>query len=123
MRRFFILVSTLALLSSVAAGQEDTKPPESLKEKASYIMGRDIVKDFQERLVEYDLDQLVAGIRAAAVGKPSVLTDEDIDSVMKTFGRELEKRQQQQMQERADKNMRRPSLHKGKRPQGRSEAT
>lgn len=106
MPRILLPVLLIMLASSVLAAQDDPKRPESLKEKASYILGRDVVKDFQERLVDFDLEQLIAGIRSAAAGQPSVLTDEDVDSVMKTFGRELEKRQQQHMQELADKNMR-----------------
>ncbi len=106
MTRFLIFVSILPLWSNIAAAQEEANSPESLNEKASYIMGRDIVKDLQERLVEFEIEQLIAGIRAAAAGKPSVLTEEDMNSVMDSFGRALEKRQQQQMQELADKNMR-----------------
>ena len=106
MIRILLLVCFMVSPWHVAIAQDETKPPESLAEKASYVMGRDVVKDFEDRLVEFDVEQLIAGIRAAAAGKPSVLSDEDIASVMATFGREVEKRQQQKFQELADKNMR-----------------
>lgn len=103
-----IPLSGLLLIGSIAAasGQDEAKPPESLKEKASYILGRDIARDLNDRLIEFDLEQLVAGIRDSVSGKPSVLSAEDTDSVMKTFSRELEKRQDEKVREVADKNMR-----------------
>jgi FKBP-type peptidyl-prolyl cis-trans isomerase len=90
--------------SRMTSGQD--KPPESLKEKASYLLGRDIAKDLSDRLIEYDLEQLVAGIRAAADGAESILSEEDAKSVRAAFGRELEKRHQEKMRAVADKNMR-----------------
>lgn len=102
-----LLILTLVLgVNRILIAQDEAAPPESLREKASYVMGRDVVKDLQDRLVDYDVEQLIAGIRAAAAGKPSLLSDEDIKSVMAAFGRDLEKRQQQKFQEVADKNMR-----------------
>jgi FKBP-type peptidyl-prolyl cis-trans isomerase len=95
----------LATMSPCLA-QDEPGPPQSLNEKASYVFGRDIIKDFEQRLVEYDLEQLIAGIRAAAAGQPSLLSEEDIASVMAAYGKELEKRQQKRFEEVADKNLR-----------------
>ncbi len=106
MIRSFLLACFVLSPWQNAIAQDETDPPESLVEKASYVMGRDVVKDLEDRMVDFDVEQFVAGIRAAAARKPSILSDEDIASVMATFGRELEKRQQQKFQELADKNMR-----------------
>lgn len=108
MRQSLLLLSLTLLAARVssAAGQDQTKPPESLREKASYVMGRDLVRDFQDRLVDFDVEQLIAGIRDAAANTPSVLSEEDMSSVMTAFGKELELRQQEKIKELADKNMR-----------------
>ena len=94
------------LISGTAFAQDEPRAPESLQEKASYLLGRDIIADFNGRLVEVDLEQLIAGIRAASAGKPSMLSAEDSASVMKVFSKDLEERQQRRMRELADKNMR-----------------
>lgn len=111
-----ILLTLAVLLASLnclqaqddAETQDDaqTTPPRSLEEKASYLLGRGIIDDFRAQQINVDLEQLILGIRAAAVGEANLLSDEDARSVMEVFGREVEKRQQAQLRQAADQNMR-----------------
>jgi FKBP-type peptidyl-prolyl cis-trans isomerase FklB len=89
-----------------AQGAQETPPPSSLTEKASYVIGRNLIEDFKSQEIAIDLEQLVAGIRSAAAGSASVLTAEDADAAMAAFYKRLEQRAQERLKSDADKNMR-----------------
>ena len=71
----------------------------TLKEKISYIIGRDMASNFSKQGIEIEADQLLAGLKDAMAGKPSVLSAEETQQTMMQFQQELE----QKFQEKAGK--------------------
>lgn len=88
-------------------GQEGVAAPPitNLKQKASYVIGRQIMTDFMRDQVDLDLDALVQGIKDAAEQKDSPMPLEEIRAVMEAFSKQIQARQQQILQEMADRNL------------------
>ncbi len=80
--------------------------PSSLTEKASYVIGRNIIDDFKNQEIEIDLEQLIQGLRSAAAGKDSALSAEDTEATMSAFYKKIDQLQQAKLKATADKNMR-----------------
>ncbi len=80
--------------------------PESLKQKASYLIGFNMIKELKMQEIEIDLDQLLQGINDASAGKQPPMSDEEIRSVGMAFDRQVEKRRQETLARIADDNMR-----------------
>ncbi len=94
-----------------AKSVEQTAPkqvgePESLTEKASYLIGYNIVKDFETQLVDVDIEQLIRGIRQAAADQKTNMSDEEIRSVMQAFERKVIREREQRLAKMADENQR-----------------
>ncbi|MCC9607869.1 FKBP-type peptidyl-prolyl cis-trans isomerase [Blastopirellula sp. JC732] len=81
-----VLCLTLALLSFIPAvlrAQEPAAPQEGLNtvmQKASYIIGRQFGADIKSNLPNVDVKALLEGINEAIEGKPSQLTEEQIQA-------------------------------------------
>ena len=71
----------------------------TLKEKISYIIGRDMASNFSKQGIEIEADQLLAGLKDAMTGKPSVLSAEETQQTMMQLQQEME----QKFQEKAGK--------------------
>ena len=71
----------------------------TLKEKISYIIGRDMASNFSKQGIEIEADQLLAGLKDAMAGKPSVLSAEETQQTMMQLQQEME----QKFQEKAGK--------------------
>ena len=104
---FFIIAIALTV---PALGQQtptrQTDEMKSLKEKSSYILGHNLIQDFRARQIDIDLERLLQGIRDAAEGKKSVLSDEEVISVMTAFRKQIEERERKVFAKLADKNLR-----------------
>lgn len=85
MSRFYFLFLALLLLANFGpsvSAQEKQEPgetqqeitPESLKQKASYLIGYNVVKDMQREEVDFDLKEFLKGIQDAAGGKSPTMT-------------------------------------------------
>ena len=118
-------------VASPAIAQEDSLPnpggqqqgefsPESLKQKASYLIGFNMIKELKLQDIDVDLDQLLQGINDAAAGKQPPMSDEEIRSVGLAFDRQVEKRRQDALAKIADENMRNGTayLNENKTQQG-----
>jgi len=92
--------------SGQTESQQPEISPESLKQKYSYLLGYNMVKDFQRNEIEFDINELLKGIQEAADGKAPAMTDEEIQSVEVAFQRMIVRQQQEQMAKLADENMR-----------------
>ena len=106
------------------AGQQDTLPPasnekqqetstspadfdaESLVEKASYLIGYNIVQDLRSNPLDLNDEQFLKGIRDALEGKQPPMSDEEIVTVMETFRRAMVRKQEEMMAKIADENQR-----------------
>ena len=78
--------------------------PKSLKEKASFLAGYQFMKNARQAGVEFDLEQLFAGIRLAAEGKELGMDLEEINAINMAFRREVMKKQQEKMEKLAAEN-------------------
>ena len=106
--RNFIVVLSLALLTGPALAQE-TPPasqapkPESLNDRASYVIGLNLARNFKAQDVPVNPDVVVQGIRDGLAGT-SVLTDEEIQTAMQQFQQDLTAKQEAKRKELAEKN-------------------
>jgi FKBP-type peptidyl-prolyl cis-trans isomerase FklB len=71
----------------------------TLKEKISYIIGRDMAANFSKQGIEIEANQLLAGLQDAMAGKPSQLSAEETQKTMMQLQEEME----QKFQEKAGK--------------------
>jgi FKBP-type peptidyl-prolyl cis-trans isomerase FklB len=71
----------------------------TLKEKISYIIGRDMASNFSKQGIEIEADTLLAGLKDAMAGKPSALSAEETQQTMMQLQQEME----QKFQEKAGK--------------------
>lgn len=97
--RYLIPVALVAICASMASAQElklDTVP-----QKASYAIGRNIGDDIANPQVPFDVEALIAGIRDSMTGQDSKLSEEDANKALQAF-QELV---QSQMQRQADENV------------------
>lgn len=106
---------TLALICLVpfsaicnAQDEQSTRNDElkSFAEKYSYILGKNLMEDFNSRQIEIDVDRLILGIRDAAARKKSRLSNEEIVAVMTQFQKQMMKKEQEMFSALADKNLR-----------------
>ncbi len=86
--------------------QKQEMAPESLKQKASYLIGYNFVKGLQVQQIDVDMQELLKGINDANGGKTPPMTDEEIQSVQMAFERMVIQQQQERMAKVADENMR-----------------
>lgn len=116
-RHLFSVLCIALWVASPAMAQEETVPAaggqqqeevsaESLKQKASYLIGFNMIKELKMQEIEVDLEQLLQGINDAAEGKQPTMSDEEIRSVGIAFDRMVEKRRQDLLAKIADDNMR-----------------
>jgi len=73
-------------------------------EKRSYALGMDIGNSLQELPVELNVDMLSQGVRDTIEGNDTRLSQEELDSVMQGFVKDMEAAQQDQAQEQARSN-------------------
>jgi FKBP-type peptidyl-prolyl cis-trans isomerase FklB len=71
----------------------------TLKEKISYIIGRDMAGNFSKQGIEIEAEQLLAGMKDAMAGKASAISPEETQQVMMQLQQEME----QKFQEKAGK--------------------
>lgn len=111
MKRFlFVLICLVCvptcLFGQATSGQEPASNIASadLEQKASYIIGFDFAQGLRENQVDVDLEQVVAGIRAALEGKELGMSDEEIQAVMGAFQKVCEERMNKHLEELAMEN-------------------
>lgn len=80
-------------------GTDETGAPKSMTEKASFVIGYNIAMEWKDQAIEVDFKQMARGILAASNDQGLGMTDEEIQSVMNAFQKELMKRNEAQMRE------------------------
>lgn len=61
----------------------------SLKEQISYIIGRDMARNFSQKGLDLDVDVLAQSMKDALSGKPSALSNEQIQAAMQQLQEQL----------------------------------
>ena len=62
----------------------------SHKEQISYIIGRDLARNFSQQGLELDIDVLAASLKEALAGEPSRLTQEQAEAAMRKLQEQFE---------------------------------
>ncbi len=92
-----------------AGNQDDSIPQftaESLTEKASYLIGYNLIQDLKANAVDINKEQLLKGIEDATGGIQPPMSDEEIVAVQQAFERAIVRKQQEMMARVADDNQR-----------------
>lgn len=107
MNNKIIIASLLfpAFLSSACAADKGGKVElKSKTDSVSYAIGMDIGKNFKEREIAVNLDILKAAMSDVLNGKPTTLTQEQVQQVMTAFGQEMQQKAMAKQQKAADEN-------------------
>lgn len=79
---------------------------DSLQQKTSYLIGRDMAASFQRQGLAVDTDALVAGLRSALAGEASLIPADEARAAMSQLQRELQAAQQAKAASAAEDNRR-----------------
>ncbi|MBI3811221.1 MAG: FKBP-type peptidyl-prolyl cis-trans isomerase [Nitrospirae bacterium] len=101
--RLIAIIATGLLAASVHAA--DTAALKTQKDKVSYSIGMDIGKNLKKQSIEVDTDLLARGIKDAIAEGKTLLTDEEVKTVMTTFQKEMQAKTAARAKEVGDKNM------------------
>jgi FKBP-type peptidyl-prolyl cis-trans isomerase FklB len=66
----------------------------NLKDKISYIIGRDMAANLQKQGIDVEAEAFVQGMKEAMAGKPSVLSQTEVQQAMMALQQEVTKKQQ-----------------------------
>jgi len=87
-----ILLAGLLLFIAVGSAYAVDKPATKL-EKVSYAIGMNIASNMQNQNLEIDADQLAAGLKAQLKGEETLLTKEEMATVLTAFQQEMQMKQ------------------------------
>ena len=105
------LTCSVTFAQDEPAKKQDTpkvKAPtgKSLTEKASYLLGYNMVSELQAQKIDIDIEKVTQGLQDAAAGKKITMSDEEVLAVEQAFERMIIKKQQEMFKKLADDNMR-----------------
>ena len=96
MKSVFMSLALISMLSTQALAQvdaksEDKKPAEteSIKQDASYVIGRNIGESIVGQKLDVDVDILVSALKEALAGKESRLSEEEMIAVMQKLQQQM----------------------------------
>lgn len=84
MKLIWIMVSGVVLLTVQVSAQE-TPILKTEREKVSYAIGVDVVRNFQQQGIEVDLDLVSKGMKDALSGEKLLMTEEEFRATMSAF--------------------------------------
>lgn len=88
--RSYVTAACLLSVTLSGAFAQDIKL-ETPKDKASYVIGRNIGETISGDGIELNIDNLIVGLREALAGKDSKISREDSQKVMAEFQKEMQK--------------------------------
>ena len=100
-RLLIILFGALLVATQV---QADDQMPLTQKEKTSYAVGVDLVRNFKRQGMETDLAAVVRGMLDESAGKKLQLNEPEISVTLKNYNYELRNKQALLRKQTADKN-------------------
>src|SRR5436309_1044913 len=103
MKLSLLIIVSAGLLAMPVVAQNTGVLPDQ-KQKVSYSMGVNIGTAWKRQDVEVDLDTVVRGIKDAMGGNKTLLTEEEMRTVMTAFQTELRTKQQEKRTQLAEKN-------------------
>jgi FKBP-type peptidyl-prolyl cis-trans isomerase FklB len=85
---------------------EDTQPLTTQKDKVSYGIGVDMVRNFKKQGIEVNLDSVIKGMRDVSSGTKLLMTDAEMQKTLSSYQRELAANQAQLKVLTAERNLR-----------------
>jgi FKBP-type peptidyl-prolyl cis-trans isomerase len=125
MRKLVMLAAVLlAAAAMVAAAQQSGQPaqqpaaakaappaappsgdkPESLQDRAGYVIGFNLGHSLKTNEIEVNADLIVKGIRDGLAGGQALLTDEEMNATMQSLQQEVQQRQEAKRKALGEKN-------------------
>ena len=105
------LLATLVLFIAALAFAAEDKPATAAKpaletavQKASYVIGIDLGRNFKAQGIEVDMNLLWQGIRDGMAGGETLLTEAEMRETMAVFQREMMARREERMKTLSAKN-------------------
>lgn len=106
MRNVLLLSITGVLIMSLQVQAEEPQQLKTRKDKISYGIGVDMVRNFKKQGVEVDLDLVIKGMRDGLSGAKLLMGDAEMKMSLNDYQRELAGKQAQIKQLAAEKNKR-----------------
>ena len=104
MRKILLISVTGMLLMSLQVQAEEQQPLATPKEKTSYAIGVDLVRNFKRQVIDADLAAVIRGMQEESAGKKLLLSEPEILSTLNAYQIELKGRQAQLRQQTAENN-------------------
>ena len=86
------------------AAPAQTGAPESVEDRASYVIGYNLGRTLKQNDVKANTDLIIKGLNAGLTGEKGMLTDAEMQSTMQDFQKQVVARQQAKQKEVGEKN-------------------
>lgn len=106
MRNVLVMSVTGLMLMTLQVQAEDQQPLKTRKDKVSYGIGVDMVRNFRKQGIEADLELVIRGMRDGSSGAGLLMTDAEMKKTLAEYQRELAGNQAQLKILAAEKNKR-----------------
>ena len=91
-----------AVLLAAQVSAEEPPALKTMKDKMSYATGADLVRSFERQGIEVDKDIFLRGVKDGLSGGTLLLSDEEINKLMKLFMGEQKKRYAERKRQKAE---------------------
>lgn len=105
------VLTLIAVPSGFAQEEAATEPaegadaaPESLTERASYVIGLNLGTNLKQDQIEIDVPSLIEGLSDALTGEEVQMSEEEIQQTLQQFQQQMVAQQQQRAEEMAEKS-------------------
>jgi FKBP-type peptidyl-prolyl cis-trans isomerase len=115
-KRFLVPLAVILMLATVVmpacaqgddgeAAAADTAASSDTTSKASYAIGHNIGSNMHRQGIDFDVDQLVAGLRDGLAGNDPAVPPEEMQAAMQAFQQEVMAAQQAKMEQQGAENL------------------
>ncbi len=91
-------------LASAQVGAKDVKELKTDKERVSYAIGVNIVRNFKKDQIDFDPNMVIKGLKDAMAGDRLLLGEKDLQKVMNDFQAEVRRKMVANQREAAGLN-------------------
>jgi FKBP-type peptidyl-prolyl cis-trans isomerase len=106
MRSVLVMSITGIMFMTLQAHAAEPQPLTSQKDKVSYGIGVDMVRNFKKQGIEADLELVIKGMRDGSSASKLLMTDAEMKKTLADYQKELVGKQAQLRQLEAEKNKR-----------------
>src|SRR5512133_4401020 len=106
MRKILVTGVVGIMLMSLQVQAQEQQPLKTMKDKVSYGIGVDMVRNLKRQGIEADLDLVIKGMRDGSSGARLLMSDAELKKTLADYQMELAGKQAQARQLTAGKNKR-----------------